>query len=267
MIHFIQFADASGTANHTDPAIVGAVIGIAGVVIGAIMTTVGLYFVERKKSEIAAREEKFKLYALLLLELYNQQVGFSLDLDALLPAWLTRLDKVALSRPDALAPSSAVRELQKRTSELHKAPHELYDEFFSSLVASGMGPTIYLHYSRVKAYNSGIRDHPNGFAMGDFADLVRGLGHMMEGSVEMINRIFSTKGFRQRLTVDHKLILESEDGRLKEYEFLAALCRTDLETLEKLEKGFAVHPSPPVVMIENPENLRKEWIRRAKLGS
>jgi len=135
------------------------------------------------------------------------------------------------------------------------------------MVSSEMGPTIYLHYSRVKAHNTSIQKHPQGYEAGDFRDLVYSLGHLMEGTVEMVGRIHRTAGIERHLTIDHKFILEDMDKRLKRYEFLAALCRTKLQTLRDLEAGLPAPPNTPQILIENPEGMREEWIRRAKIGS
>jgi hypothetical protein len=201
-------------------AIVGAVSGLAGAVIGGLLAYVGSNRLERQK----AKELSKRLHCLLFEEISGHTSSLARDADSILPMWLHR------GNPNIWDSNELLHEVK-----IQQLNTFCFDNFFEQLIYSPLLVPITNYYRYVKhlneltqyAYQSGNDSKI------DVETMVRNCYLLLEASTHAIDDLLKTKGITTYFTplIENRV----EDYKISKprYLYLVALARYDFPKLNK----------------------------------
>lgn len=220
-----------------------AFAAIVGAIIGGVMTYWAAYAVEKWKQ----RKLELSISSLVLNEVLGHFASIEFALDRVLPHWLKR--KRATYEQDYLLENTSV------------LSSNVFDQFFSTLAITNAGPFLVLYYNRVRRYNRYAATQPAQIPYSDLHFYVHCLAVVMEGGIDLIDRLRHLKGMDRVMPREFRVDLENADEHRARCSLMAALCRTDETEISNLIEGKLVSSGMPEAILQaSPEQLRN-WVR------
>ncbi len=238
----------------------GDVVAAIAALVAAFAGALFAYWFSRRDRAKGESAETRKILATLLPELWQQTDSVFLEIDGVGAAWLGRTHERLAAGARSGAPQAIA------IDNRGPLPHRLFDQFFATVVAAELGTYLDAHYQRVKAHNDFLAKHPHECPVDDFREFVQRLCIILDGAVDLSEKIGAAGGGKAALNADNQRLYEHALSMDIPFRFSAALYRTRVEQLEALATGAPVLGDVPAILVQVPPELRRDWIRRVRKG-
>lgn len=224
--------------------------GLAGVILGGLLTYVASIRLERVKAMELVR----RLHCLLFMEIYGHTIELNRVIDFALPSWLHRGDP-AIWKSGGLPADFPI----------HYLSSFCFDSFIEQLAYSPLLVPITNYYQGVKELNGQIKYFYEE-ETADTESIMRNCYGLLEASILAIEDVLATKGIEEFFTQLIKNRLADYRLYKKDYLYRTALAKRDYANLLKwanqLESG-QVPNDLPALFAQDKGNLLMVYFRQA----
>lgn len=231
-------------------AVVGAISGLIGTAIGGFVTyraSLRQYRTEHQTKQNAALAAAF-------IEVCRNQDSLILELDRVLPLWLTK----------RYGASEVAKNLAEATTPIPTYDTRVYDSFFSELISSTYGSELKTYYDRLSYLNQISKVHWNGLPSKEFANYVRTLVLAVEVAYEIAselnNCVLTTMPKNWGKENNFKTLIAQRERAL----YMAALYRTELSVLESFIAGEKSTSPLPTLISSRDKSALDPWVIPAR---